>query len=99
MFKNLKILNLFNNLISNISVIKDLNNLEELYLNNNLITDISDIKYLTDLKTLDIDNLELKSSQIKYIKSIKKLERLYSVNGFEDISVLNQLNKNIEVIK
>ena len=89
LFKNLEYLNLYYNKIKDISVLKDLKNLEYLYINNNQIKDISVLKDLKNLKYLDIGNLLLESSQIKYIK---KLERLYSVKGFKDISVLNKLN-------
>ena len=95
-FKNLKELNIEYNKITDISVLRDLKNLEILYIDNNKIKNISVIKYLTELKYLGIINLKLESDQIQYIKSLKNLKRLFCYKGFKDISVLNQINKNIE---
>jgi len=97
LFKNLEYLNLFNNKIRNISVIQDLNKLEGLYIRNNPIKDISVILYLTKLRFLNIAYLKLESDQFKYIKSLKNLKRLWCRNGFKNMSVLKQLNKNIEL--
>ena len=96
LFKNLEHLVLSYNLIKNISIVQYLNNLEYLNISYNKISDISVIKNLKDLKTLNIKNLLLKSNQIKYIKSLKIL---FCSKGFKDISVLNELNKNIGVFK
>ena len=89
-------LNLNHNELTDISGIKLFKNIKELYLNNNQIKDISVIKYFKDLEILNITNLELESDQIKYIK---KLEILFCYKGFKDMTVVNQLNKNIEIIK
>ena len=83
--------------MTDISVIKNLNNLKTLGIGNNKITDISVIKNLKNLKVLEIVNLELESDQIKYIQSLKNLKVLFGNNGFKDMSVINQLNKNIEI--
>ena len=99
LLKNLKDLYISYNNITNISNLKYLNKLEYLFLNNNQITDISVFPYLNKLKYLNIGNLELYSDQIKYIKFLNNLKKLYSSKGFKDILVLNQLNKNIEIIK
>ena len=96
LFKNLEYLNIEYNKITDIIILKNLKKLEILYLQNNQITDISVIKYLTELQSLSITNLELKSDQIQYIKSLKKLKTLWCYNGFKDMSVLDQINKNIE---
>ena len=96
---NLEFLSLHNNKIKDISVLKDLKNLEGLYLGNNKFTDISVIKYLNKLRYLDVNKLRLESNQIQYIKSLKDLKILYCIEGFKDMSVLNQLNKNIKIIK
>ena len=98
-FKNLEKLNLAYNKINNISDIENLINLKVLYLNSNPLNDISVIKNLNNLKYLNIDNLELGLDQIKYINSIKNLEELFCYKGFKDMTVINQLNKNIEIIK
>ena len=99
LFKNLKDLYISYNNITNILNLKYLNKLEYLFLNNNQITDISVFQYLNKLEYLNIGNLELYSDQIQYIQSIDNLKKLYSSKGFKDILVLNQLNKNIEIIK
>jgi len=96
LFKNLEYLNIEYNKITDIIILKNLKKLEILYLQNNQITDISVIKYLTELQSLSITNLELKSDQIQYIKSLKKLKTLWCHYGFKDMSVLDQINKNIE---
>ena len=99
LFKNLKDLYLWRNNITDITVLKDLNKLEYLWLDSNKIKDISVIQYLKNLERLNIVELELKSDQIEYIKSLKNLKTLYCREGFKDMSVLNQLNNNIKVIK
>ena len=96
-FENLIQLNLEHNKITDISVIKNLNKLKNLYLYNNQIKDISVIQYLNNLEFLHIENLELESDQVKYINSCKNLISLWCSNGFEDMSVLNQLNKSINI--
>ena len=95
-FKNLERLNLFNNELKDISVIKNLDRLKVLNIAyNNKIADISVIQYLNNLEYLDIEDLELKSDQIQYIKN---LQTLYCPKGFKDMSVLNQL-KNVKIHK
>ena len=93
LFKNLQNLFLSYNLIKNISIVQYLNILKNLSIGNNQITDISVLKYLKKLKKLGISNLELESDQIKYIKSLEKLETLISINGFKDMLILDELNK------
>ena len=90
---NLEKLYLFENKIKNISFLKNLKNLKELSLANNEIKDISVLKYLNNLKFLSINDLKLDSDQIQYIKSLEKLETLISINGFKDMSILDELNK------
>ena len=92
----IKILFLSDNEIKDISVLKNLNNLEILDLENNEITDISVLKYL-NIKKLFITNLKLESDQIKYINSLKNLEKLWCDNGFKNMNIIKQLNKNIEI--
>ena len=95
LFKNLEILSLEKNQIKDISVLKNLNNLKTLYIDNTKIEDISVIQYLKKLINLGIRNLELESDQIKYIKKLNKLEKIWCEKGFKDISILKQLNKKI----
>ena len=99
LFKNLISLNLSYNQLTNISVLKDLKKLETLGLSNNEIKDISDIQYLNNLEILNIEELELESDQLKYIQSLNNIQRLYCKNGFKDMSVLNELKKNITIYK
>ena len=65
----------------------------------NKLTDISVVKYLKNIEYLNITYLELESDQIKYIKSLKKLNILSCHKGFKDMNILNKLNKNIEIFK
>ena len=98
-FKNLEELNLCFNKIKDISVLKIFKYLKYLYIGYNQITDISVIKYLFNLKELNIVNLELKSDQIQYINSLNNIEYLHCYNGFKDMNILNELNKNVTIIK
>ena len=95
-FKNLEKLYLLNNKLKDILVLKDLIKLQGLYIRWNNIKDISVINSLINLKELSITNLELKSNQIKYFKN---LAYLWCKKGFKDMSVINKLNKNINIIK
>ena len=95
---NITELTLFNNELTDISGIRLFKNLKELNISNNEITDISVLKNLNKLEVLDINNLELESNQIKHIKSLNNLEKLYCRKAFKDMSVLKQLNKNINIV-
>ena len=88
-----------NNELTDISGIKIFKNLKELYINYNkgYLKDISVVKYLNNLIGLDIDYLQLESDQIEYIKFLKNLKNLFRRKGFKDMSVLNRLDKNIEL--
>ena len=97
--KFLEFLKLNNGELTDISVLKDLNKLENLYIGNNDIKDIFILQYLKNLKRLSITDLELESDQIQYIELLKNLDMLLCKNGFKDMSVLNNLNKNIRIIK
>jgi len=97
--ENITELYLRDNELTDISGIKLFKNLRELYLWENKLTDISVIQYLTKLKLLDINYLKLESDQIQYIKSLKNLKYLNCYKGFKDMSVLNELNKNIKIIE
>jgi len=97
LFKNLEILSLGFNEITDISVIKNLKNLKQLYLDDNKVEDIFVLNYLNNIEVLDIKNLQLESDQIQYINSLKNLKYLYCYNGFKDMSVTKQLNKNINI--
>lgn len=88
--KNLKILWLGDNQISDISVLENLVNLEELILCQNQISDISPLKKLTNLKYLDLWGNQISDiSSLEELKKLKHLE-LYA-NLISDISVLENL--------
>ena len=95
---NLKELNIGDNEIKDIRVLKDLINLKWLYINNNKVSDISVLKYLNKLKYLDLRYLELESDLFKYIKNLNNLKDLWCYKGFKDMSIINQLNRNINII-
>ena len=97
LFKNLKNLYLGNNKLTDISVLKTLKQLIVLNLSKNEIKNISVIQYLNNLEILTLGWLKLKSDQIKYINSCKKLKEIHTIKAFENRSVLNQLNKNIKI--
>ena len=97
LFKNLKSLYLSNNKLTDISVLKTLKQLIVLNLSKNEIKNISVIQYLNNLEILTLGWLKLKSNQIKYINSCKKLKEIHTIKAFENRSVLNQLNKNIKI--
>ena len=94
---DLKYLDIGYNNITDISVIKNFKNLIDLDLGYNKIKDISAVQYLNKLQHLGIINLRLESDQIKYINSCKNLKYLYCEKGFKDMSVLKQINENIEI--
>ena len=95
---NLKELNIGDNEIKDIRVLKNLINLKWLYINNNKVSDISVLKYLNKLKYLDLRYLELESDLFKYIKNLNNLKDLWCYKGFKDMSIINQLNRNINII-
>ena len=87
-----------NNELTDISGVKLFKNLEKLDLGHNKLTDISVIKKLKNLKYLRINSLRLKSDQIKHINNVKSLKTLYCIKGFENMSDVNKLNKNLGVL-
>ena len=95
---NIKTLLLSSNELTDISGIRLFKNLEILWLDYNFIKDISVIQYLKNLKELSIQNLELKSDQIRYINSLKNLETLFYINGFKNMSFIDKLN-DIKILK
>ena len=100
LFKNLIQLNLESNKrLTDISVLKYLKELSYLYISDTEIKDISYIENLEYLQELWIKNLRLKSDQIQYIKSFKKIKELLCYKGFKDMFVIKQLNKNIRIEK
>ena len=86
------------NKLTDITGIKIFKNLEYLDIKNNEIKDISVIQYLNKLEELYITNLRLESDQIKYINKCKNFKTLYyHLKGFKDMSIVDKLNKNIDI--
>ena len=87
---NVILLNLFNNLLTDISGIKLFKNIETLYLGDNYFKDISFLSSFTELKELDI-------SSNKYLNNISEVK--YSRNlEWLDISNLKLESDQIEYI-
>ena len=99
LFKNLEFLDISHNLIKDISVLNNLKNLKILILFNTNINNISSIQYLKNLMVLDIMDLKLESDQIKYIQPLKNIKKIWCKNRFKDMNIINELNKNIKIIK
>ena len=95
----LEYLDINNNKTKDISALKDLNKLKLLELGFNKIKDISVILNFKNLEKLNITNLKLESDQYKHIKSLNNLKYLFCRDGFKDMSVLDQFDKNIRIIK
>ena len=93
---NLEYLDINQNMVKNLNNIKNLNKLKILCIGFNPLDDISVIQYLNNLETLDIRGLKLESNQIEYINSLKNLNLWYK-NGFKDMNILKQVNKNIRL--
>jgi len=88
--KNLTLLHLSSNYITDISELKELTNLTLLFLMDNQITDISVLKDLTNLTLLDLRNNKIRD--ISVLKELKNLTLLsLSYNKITDISVLKEL--------
>jgi len=79
-FRNLQSLNLSNNKISDINVLKDVDTLEILDLANNDISDISALSSLKSLRTLYLDNNKVEDYTPLY--SLNKLTTL-SIKGMD----------------
>ena len=100
LFKNLEALYLGDNYFKDIFFLSNFTQLKELDISSNkYLNNISEVKYSRNLEYLDISNLKLESDQIQYINSLKNLKELRCYNGFKDMSVLNELNKNIIIDK
>jgi GTPase SAR1 family protein len=88
--RNLKRLVLFQNYISEITVLKELTGLQELVLDNNNISDINALSNLTGLQSLSLANNEI--SDITVLNTLKALQILSLIqNKITDFSVLGGL--------
>ena len=92
-FDDITELDLSFNELTDISGVKLFKNLKYLYIAENKLKDISVLKDLNNLEFLDIENLELESDQIQYIKSLKNLKELWCKNGFKDMSIVKHKRK------
>lgn len=89
---HLEIFDLSNNLISDITFLKELKNLGYLRLNNNLIIDITALKELKGLHSLNLESNKI--SDITILKEIKNLHSLkLNNNNISDITALEELKK------
>ncbi|MEJ9411417.1 leucine-rich repeat domain-containing protein, partial [Schinkia azotoformans] len=88
--KKLKVLDLSNNQITDISNLSELTNIEELKLSENKIQDISALNQLTNLTALGIPYNEI--SNINSLSELTKLKYLdLSYNQIDDLSSLSNL--------
>ena len=95
-FKSLRVLEINNNPISDISVLSGLTNLKQLYLSGNQISDISGLSGLTNLEALSLGFNQI--SDISALSGLTNLEYLnLGNNPISDISVLSGLT-NLEVL-
>ncbi|CAG1023459.1 Internalin A [Patescibacteria group bacterium] len=79
------------NLLSDISVLKQLKNLSQLNLSNSQISDISVLKELKNLTQLDLSNNQI--SDISVLRELKNLFQLnLSSNKISNINILKELN-------
>lgn len=96
-FKNLKVLQIKDNLIRNVIPIENLNKLEELDLSVNRITNISGLKDLFKLKDLNLYGNGI--SDISYLSNLKELQKLnlwangiFKIESLQDLSEITDLN-------
>ena len=96
--KNIRILNIWGNQISDISILSSFPSLEKINLNSNQIEDISALKNLTNIRELYLKENQIKDwNQIEYLKNNKKLEKLNLINNPICNSV-NYFQKIIEIL-
>ncbi len=92
-------LNLYQNNITDISILKNFRCLQELYLQNNKIADISLLKELTNLSILHLENNEIIDiSALKYLKRLRILglmdNKISNISPLMDLIKLTKLNLN-----
>ncbi len=89
--KNLTVLDLYHNELTDVSYIKELKKLIKLDLRRNKLTDVSYIKELKSLTTLYLANNKL--TDVNYIKELKNLTTLdLKGNNLTDVSYIKELN-------
>jgi len=94
---NLTHLDLINNQITDITILKDLTNLTQLYLSNNQITDITPLKDLKNLTQLHLSSNQI--TDITPLKDLTSLTTLYlSYNQITDITPLKDLKNLTELV-
>ena len=96
--KNIRILNLWGNSLSEISILSNFPFLEKINLDSNLIEDISALNNLKNIKELSLkDNKINDINQIENLKNCKKLEKLSLINNPITTS-MNYFQKIIETL-
>ena len=96
--KNIRFLNIWGNMLSDISIISNFTSLEKINLNSNLIEDITALKNLKNIKELSLkDNKISDINQLENLRNCKKLEKLMLLNNPISNSV-NYYQKILEVL-
>ena len=96
--KNIRILNIWGNQISDISILSSFPSLEKINLNSNQIEDISALKNLTNIRELYLKENQIKDwNQIEYLKNNKKLEKLNLINN-PICNSINYFQKIIDIL-
>lgn len=98
--KNLKILSIQSNRLTQISGISELPNLEELYISHNALTEISNLDNSVGLRVLDISNNQIKS--LSNLCRLKRLEELWAssnlLQSFEEVERELADKKNLNTV-
>ena len=96
--KNIRVLNLWGNKLSDISILSELPSLEIISLSSNLIKDISAFKKLKNVSELYLkDNQISDINQIENLKKCKKLEKLV-LNDNPIANLINYKQKILEIL-
>jgi len=98
--KNLKILSIQSNRLTQISGISELPNLEELYISHNALTEISNLDNNVGLRVLDISNNQIRN--LTNLGRLKRLEQLWAssnlMQSFEEVERELADKKNLNTV-
>ncbi len=98
--KNLKILSIQSNRLTQISGISELPNLEELYISHNALTEISNLDNNVGLRVLDISNNQIRN--LTNLGRLKRLEELWAssnlMQSFEEVERELADKKNLNTV-
>lgn len=98
--KNLKILSIQSNRLTQISGISELPNLEELYISHNALTEISNLDNNVGLRVLDISNNQIRN--LNNLGRLKRLEELWAssnlMQSFEEVERELADKKNLNTV-